>query len=102
MITDGLMTKETGTSSEMILPSFELSLCSARGANLFSNLVSEISTVRFQVNVDEIYIEGLAQDSSNSIAKALELMQSYIKPSTWYRACHKSETILFSTMTIST
>ena len=29
------------------------------------------------------YIDGLAQDCSNSFANALELLQSYAKPSIW-------------------
>ena len=29
-------------------------------------------------------IDGLVQDCSNSIANALELLQSYIKPSRWF------------------
>ena len=29
----------------------------------------------------DVYIDGLAQDSSNSIAKALELLQTCAKPS---------------------
>ena len=32
----------------------------------------------------DLYIDGLAQDCSNSIANALELLQSCTKPSTWY------------------
>ena len=30
-----------------------------------------------------LYIDGLAQDCSNSSALAMELLQSYAKPSIW-------------------
>ena len=36
-------------------------------------------------------IKGLAQDSSNSIANALELLQSCTEPSTCYYMFHRSD-----------
>ena len=35
----------------------------------------------------QVYLHGSVQDCSNSIANALELLQSCTKPSTWYWLC---------------
>ena len=36
------------------------------------------------------HVDGLVQDWSNSIANALELLQSCTRPSNWYWFCHVS------------
>ena len=45
-----------------------------------------------------VYIEGLVQDCSISIANALELLQSRIKPSKWYIYRNKHLLTLISTL----
>ena len=35
---------------------------------------------RNKLNITDLHIDGLVQDCSNSIASALEILQSYIKP----------------------
>ena len=37
------------------------------------------------------YIDGLEQDCSNSIADALELLQSWTKPLIWAKSVHTKE-----------
>ena len=45
--------------------------------------------------------DGLVQDCSNSIANALELLQSCTKPSCWYLLDHDASRLQFSQLNIS-
>ena len=48
-------------------------------------------------SIRQCNIDGLVQDCSNSIANALELLQSCTKPSTWYCMQQKNDLIKLST-----
>ena len=47
----------------------------------FVIIMKKIVQLKFTM-FNHVYIDGLAQDCSNSIANALELLQSWTKPST--------------------
>ena len=49
-------------------------------------MISVMSEVRWENNTERfmrVYVDGLVQDCSNSIASALESLQSCTKPSMW-------------------
>ena len=56
--------------------------CGLMGRNLTTNSKQIVTRVHNFRNVPCQYIDGLAQDGSNSSANALELLQSCTKPST--------------------
>ena len=58
--------------------------------NAFENAVCKMTAILSWPQCDNTfmaYVDGLVQDCSNSIANALELLQSCTKPSMWFLMC---------------
>ena len=54
---------------------------------VFCKTVSGTEENEFRTTVVKVYIHGLEQDCSNSIANTLELLQSCTKPSIYSETC---------------
>ena len=66
-----------------VMRSFYVSLLLARTILLNKNSWAAGNMWRYDTPVTSLHIDGLVQDCSNSVALAMELLQSYTEPSIW-------------------